>query len=169
MRTAIKWGALLGAAVVLWTLVIHMLGFYTTRIAAGQRADVAAIVLPVAAIVLALRERKKQGSLSFGQALTTALVVGLVSFPITAGFLWWYHHYLNPGWLDYIVEHRRAAMAADGATADAIAQMETSQRASGTDRAQLSAALIGTTVISLVIGAVAGAIMRTRVPSGASA
>ena len=72
MRTAIKWGALLGAAVVVWTLVIHMLGFYTTRIAAGQRADAVAIVLPIAAIVLALRERKKHESLSFRKALTTA-------------------------------------------------------------------------------------------------
>ena len=29
MRTAIKWGAFLGAAVVVWTRVIHMLGVYT--------------------------------------------------------------------------------------------------------------------------------------------
>ena len=167
MRTAIKWGALLGAAVVVWTLVIHMLGFYTTRIAAGQRADAVAIVLPIAAIVLALRERKKHESLSFRKALTTALVVGLVSVPISAGFLWWYHHYMNPGWLDYIVEYRRSAMAATGATPDAIAQMEASQRASGTDSAQLTGALIGTAIISLVIGALAGAIMRTRIPRAA--
>ncbi|HET9749742.1 MAG TPA: DUF4199 family protein, partial [Casimicrobiaceae bacterium] len=78
MRTAIKWGAILGAAIVVWTLAIHALGFYTTRIAAGQVADAVAIILPVAAIVLALREQKKnQGSLSFRQALATALVVGL--------------------------------------------------------------------------------------------
>lgn len=65
MRTAIKWGGLLGTAVVVWTLVIRVLGFYTTRVVAGQRADAVAIVVSVAAIVLALRERKKQGSLPF--------------------------------------------------------------------------------------------------------
>ena len=168
MRTAIKWGVILGIAVCVWTLIVHALGFYTTRIAAGLRADTAAIVLPVAAIVLALWERKKLGPLSFGQALGTALVVGLVSVPISAGFLWWYHHHMNPGWVDYIVDHRKAAMAADGATAEAIARMEAGQRASGTDRAQLTGALTGTTLVSLVIGAIAGAMMRTRTPKVAT-
>lgn len=169
MRTAIKWGAILGSAIVVWTLAIHALGFYTTRIAAGQVADAVAIILPVAAIVLALREQKKnQGSLSFRQALATALVVGLVSLPISAGFLWWYHHYMNPGWLDYIIEYRRSTMSADGATPEAIARMEASQRASGTDRAQLIGAFIGTIVVSLVIGAAAGAVMRTRASRAAA-
>ena len=163
MQTVIKWGALLGAAIAGWTLLIHWLGFYTTRIGAGQRADVVAIVLPVAAIVLALRERKQHGSLSLGQAVVTALGVGLVSLPISASFFWWYHHHVNPQWLDYIVEYRRAAMVAQGAAPEAIAQMEAGQRASGSDVAQLTGALVGTTVISLLIGAVAGAVMRTRI------
>lgn len=110
-----------------------MLGFYTTRIAAGLRADAVAIVLPVAGIVLVLRERRTER--------------------------WW---------LEYIVEYRRAAMAADGATPDAIAQTQARQRASGTDSAQPTGALIGTTVISLVIGALAGAFMRTRIPRAAA-
>lgn len=164
MRTAIKWGVILGVAVCVWTLVIHALGFYTTRIAAGQRADVVATILPIAAILLALRERRKAAPMSFGQAVTTALVVGLVSAPITAGFLWWYHHYMNPQWMDYIVEHQRAAMTAEGATPEAIARMESGQRASATDIAQVTGAFIGSALISLVIGLVAGAFMRTRAP-----
>jgi hypothetical protein len=162
MRTAIKWGVFLGVAICVWTLIIHALGFYTTNIAAGQRADIVATILPIAAIVLALRERKKHGPLSFGQALGSAVVVGLVSVPITAGFLWWYHHYMNPAWVDYIVDYQKAAMTAAGATPDAITQMEAGQRASARDSAQITGALIGTTLISLVIGAIAGAVMRTR-------
>ena len=168
MRTAIKWGVILGVSICVWTLILHALGFYTANIAAGQTADVVAIILPVAAIVLALRERKKQGPLSFGQAIGNALVVGLVSVPISAGFLWWYHHYMNPGWMDYIVEHQKATMAAAGATSEAIAQMEASQRSSATDAAQLTGALIGSTVISLAIGAIAGGVMRTRTPKSVS-
>lgn len=165
MRTAVKWGAILGAAIMGWTLIIHLLGFYTTRIGAGQRADIAATVLPVAAIVLALRERRAvQGSLSFAQALITALVVGLVSVPLTAGFLWWYHHYMNPRWLEYLIDYRRAAMTASGATPEAIDVMADGLRSSGTDGAQLAGAIVGTTAISLLIGAVAGAFLRTRTP-----
>ena len=168
MRAAIKWGLILGAAVCIWTLVIHALGFYTTRIAAGQRADIVATILPIACIVLALRERKRLAPLSFRQAVGTALVVGLVSAPITASFLWWYHHYINPRWMDFIVEHQRATMAAAGATSEAIARMEASQRSSATDGAQLAAALIGSAIVSLAIGLVAGAIMRTRAQRSAA-
>lgn len=101
--------------------------------------------------MLALRERKQQAPLSFKQAIAAAVVVGLISLPVTAGFLWWYDHYLNPPWLDYIVEHRRLTMGATGATPDAIARMEADQRASGTDRAQITAALIGTTGLTEVL------------------
>ena len=162
MRIAIKWGVILGVAVCAWTLVIHALGFYTKRIAAGQRADIVAAILPIAAIVLALRELRKQGPLSFKRAVGTALVVGIASVPITAGFMWWYHHHMNPQWLDYIVDHKRLVMDAAGATPEAIAQMEAAQRASGTDRAQITAALVGSPIVSLLIGLVAGVIMRTR-------
>jgi hypothetical protein len=162
MRIAIKWGVILGVTVCVWTLVIHALGFYSTRVAAGQRADIAAMLLPIAAIVLALRELRKQPPLSFKRAVGTAIVVGITSVPITAGFLWWYHHHMNPQWLDYIVDHKRLIMDAAGATPDAIARMEATQRASGTDRAQIMAAFSGSAIVSLLIGLVAGAIMRTR-------
>ena len=162
MKTAVKWGVILGVAVCVWTLLLHVLGFYTTRIGAGLVADGVAVILPIIAIVLGLRERKRQGPLTFAQAVVTAVVIGVVSVPISAGFLWWYHHYMNPEWMDYIVAHQRAKMTAAGDSAAAIAAMEQQQRASATDAAQLTGAVVGSTVISLVIGIVAGAVMRSR-------
>jgi hypothetical protein len=154
MRIAVKWGVILGVAVCLWTLMLHVLGFYTTNIAAGLKADLVATVLPVGAIALAIRERLRAGPLSFGQVVATAVVVGLISVPITAGFLWWYHHYMNPQWVDYIIEHQRRTLGEAGASADEIEQMVMRQRASATARAQLIGALVGTLIISTVIGLV---------------
>lgn len=162
MKTAVKWGVILGVSVCLWTLAIHYMGFYTTRIGAGQKADVIATILPIASIVLALRERRGRlgRGLRVSESLATGLVVGLVSVPITACFLWWYHHYMNPQWVDYLVQYQRETMTAKGATADAIVKAEETQRASARDSAQLLGALIGTTVISLVIALITGLFFR---------
>jgi hypothetical protein len=161
MKIGIKWGVILGVAVCLWTLAIHAMGFYTTRIAAGQRADMVALILPILAIVLALLERRRTtGVLTLGQAVGTGLMVGLVSIPITAGFLWYYHHSMNPRWVDYLVDYQRAKMTAAGASADAIAKADSVQRRSATDQAQLGGAIVGTLIISLVIAFVAGLALR---------
>lgn len=164
MKTGVKWGLILGASVIVWTLIIHALGFYTTNLAAGQKADLIAIVLPVAAILLALLERRRLegGSLSIKQSVATALVVGLVSVPVTAGFLWWYHHYMNPRWLDLLVDYQREKMTAAGAAADEIARAEAQQRSSGTDSSQLFGALVGSVLISGVIGLIAGLVLSPR-------
>jgi len=162
MKIAIKWGLFLGAGVVTWTLLLHLLGFYTTNIAAGQVADIVATVLPILAIVFAIRERRGRGALTLGQALSTGVVVGLVSIPISAGFLWAYHHFINPQWNELLIAHQRDVLAQSGASAEAIATMEARQRASGTDAAQVAGALIGTTLISTVISLIAGAILRRK-------
>src|SRR5262245_16558972 len=164
MNTGIKWGAVLGVSVVIWTLLLHVLGFYTTNLAAGQIADVVAIILPVATIVLALRERRGSGGLTLIQAITTGLIVGLVSVPITAGFLWVYHHFINPQWNELLIAYQRDALAQSGASAEAIATMEARQRAGATDVAQLMGAVIGTAGISVVISLIAGAMLRRRKP-----
>jgi hypothetical protein len=163
MHVGIKWGVILGVAVVVWTLVVHFLGFYTTNLAAGQRADSAAAILPIATILLALRERKKiSGRLTLQEALGTAMVVGITSVPITASFLWVYHNYMNPRWVDYLVEYQRAKMAAVGASAEEMATAEAQQRASATDSAQLWGAVIGSLVVSAVLGFIGWTIFRKR-------
>ena len=162
MKTAIKWGAILGVTICVWTLVIHYLGFYTTNIAAGQKADIVVMIVPIATITLALRERRRQlaRGLPLKESLGIGVVAGLVSVPITAGFLWWYHHFLNPKWMDYLVEYQRAKMTAAGLSADLIATAEAAQRASGGDAAQLVGAVIGTTILTLLISLIAGAFLR---------
>jgi hypothetical protein len=162
MKIAAKWGVILGLVVIVWTLLLHALGFYTTDIGAGQVADIAATLLPIVAIVAALRERRATGSLTLGHAVITGLGVGLVSLPITAGFLWAYHHLINPEWSELIVAYRWDVLTQSGASAEAIAAMETAQRASATDVAQLLGAAIGTPIVSVVIALIAGLFMRRK-------
>ena len=162
MKTAAKWGAILGVVVIVWTLILHMLGFYTTKIAAGQVADQVASVLPIIVIVLALRERRKLvgRGLRVVESLQTGAVLGLTSVPITAGFFWIYHHVINPEWMALIIAWKSAAMTARGATPEAITAATTQLSASSTDSAQILGALIGTLVFSVLIALIAGLFFR---------
>jgi uncharacterized membrane protein YkvI len=165
MRTGVKWGVILGVAICLWTLMLHVLGWYTVDIANGERADIAAIILPVLAIGLAIRERRSRNpgqSLSIMEGMTTGMLVGLVSIPISAGFLWFYHHQVNPDWVTHLVNYHTRTMAAAGATAQAIAEKVRALRSGGQDAAQLTGALVGTIILSAILSLIFSLALRRR-------
>jgi hypothetical protein len=56
LRTALKWGGMLGIAICVWTLCVRALGWYTRDLANGQPADQVAMILPVSALFLAIRD-----------------------------------------------------------------------------------------------------------------
>lgn len=163
MRTDVKWGVILGAAIVVWTLAIHAMGFYTTRIAAGLVADQVALALPIIAVTMALLEqRRKKGSLSVKEAVLTGLVVGAVSAPISVVFLLVYHSVINPQWADYLVEHARATGAAKGQTPAEIDQAVANIRRSATPGAQIMAGVMGSLIVGTVLGLLLGIVLRRR-------
>jgi len=163
-RIALRWGIALGVAVCLWTLALHALGWYTTNIAAGLRADQVAIVLPIVFLFLALRERTRVAGrqLLLSEALWTGVLTGCFSVPISAGFLWLYHHVIHPGWMDALVAHERERLTHLGTSPDTIARALDAQRASGGDIPQLVGAVVGTTLISVIISAVLWGLWRLR-------
>ena len=162
---AIKWGTVFGVAVLLWTAVLHLLGFYTVDLESGRRADIVAVVIPVAVLDLALRERRDLdagGRLPVSRAFGTGLLVGLVSVPIAAGGLWVYHHHVNPARLDLVVAHERVRLVATGTPAAAVAARVDQLRAGGTDAAQFRGALVGTALLSLVLSLPLALLLRWR-------
>jgi hypothetical protein len=167
-REGLKWGLVLGVAVAVWTLALHVMGFYTTRIRYGLIADNVATILPLASVTAALLEhRRRTGALTIRQAVTLGLVTGIVSAPISVGFLWVYHHYINPGWVDYLVEHARAQAAAGGPGAADIEATIDNLRRSSSDGAQATGGVIGSTLICTLIGFFGGIILRRRRERGA--
>ena len=163
MKIGVKWGVILGVAVCLWTMVLHVLGWYTVDLKQGQRADMASILLPIAAIGMAIRERRLKNpgqTLTLAEGMATGLVTGLVSIPITAGFLWFYHHQINPAWIDHLVAYERAKMEAAGTTAAVLTERLEAIRASGRDSVQLISALIGTTIITAFLSIIFSLLLR---------
>ena len=153
-RTAVKWGVILGVAVCVWTLGVHFLGWYTTNLRMGLVADQVALVMPVVTLFLAIREfGRRMGAVpTFRQAEAVGLLAGLVSVPISAGFLWAYHHYINPRWIEYLVAHARQT----GVDESTVARLQ----ANSSDLAQLTGALVGTLIISALISFLSWGVLR---------
>ena len=162
MRVVVRWGLALGAALVLWTLAVHALGWYTTDLAAGQIADRVVIVVPIAAIALALRGRthSDETPVRFRTALAVGAGVGLVSAAIMTPFLLWYHHVVNPAWLDHLIAFQRARMSAAGATQSQIDIAIDTLRRSGTDSAQVASGVVGSLVLCTLLAVVMWALTR---------
>jgi hypothetical protein len=161
IRSALKWGLVLGVAVVVWTLALHAIGFYTTRIAYGLIADNVATILPLASVLAALLEyRRRSGAFTIREALLIGFLTGIVSAPISVGFLWVYHHYINPGWVDYLVQHLRAKAAAGTLDAAAVEATINNLRRGASDGAQATAGIIGSTLICTLSGLLGGVFLR---------
>jgi len=167
-KVGVKWGVILGVAIAVWTMLLHVTGMYTRRLDLGHIADQVAIVLPVGALFLAIRERKRRdGGLTMKSGLATGTLAGIVSGVISGAFLWVYHHYINPAWLVLTIDWEQNRMRAAGATADSITARAEALRAGGTDVAQLTGAIVGSLVLSFVLSLIFSAILRTRRSSAA--
>lgn len=161
MKTEVKFGLIFGLGICAYTLLAHLLGFYTTNIEAGKYGDIAITLLPVATIFLAIREKRRlRGSLTVLQGVKTGLLVSLISFPISAAFLWIYHHYINPGWLEHIIDYERGRMLRAGIASGEISTRLDAMRAGNSDSAQLVGGLIGTVVLGLILSLIFSLILR---------
>ena len=167
-RIAVKWGIILGVAVCVWTLALHLLGWYTSDLSNGLVADQVAIALPVVVLFLALRElaRGLGRAPTIKEALATGVLAGAVSIPISAGFLWIYHHYINPRWNELLIEHERLRLTNTGASAEEISRRVGAMTASGTDAAQFVGAIVGTLLISAVISILVWGLLRISFRTG---
>lgn len=156
MRLGVKYGLLLAASVSLWTLIVHVLGIYTTRIRYAHVVDQAALVLPIVVVTLALlaARRRRDGQLSWRLGILTGLEVAAVASPLTVAALWIYHHAVNPEWLSILVNYERERLGAAGASPDAIALAVSRLQQGGTDRAQIVSGLLGTLAMVFALSVV---------------
>lgn len=163
MNTEIKFGLIFGFGICAYILLAHLLGLYTTNIQAGKYADIVITLLPVVVLFLAIWEKRaRRGSLSLLQGIKTGLLVALVSFPVSTAFLWIYHHFINPNWLNFILAHERDVMTRNGLGTTEIASRLDAIRIGNSDSAQIIGGFVGTLVLGLVLSFVISLILRKK-------
>ncbi|HET7042418.1 MAG TPA: DUF4199 domain-containing protein [Gemmatimonadales bacterium] len=163
-RLALKWGVLLALAIAAWTLVVHLLGIYTTRIQYASGVDIAALIVPIVVLSYALKEfaRDEPRPLQLRPAILFGIGVAAVSAPLTVAALWYYHHYVNPDWLTYLAHFEGQKLAAAGGTPEQVGARIAAVRLSGSDRNQIIGGLIGTLLMGAVVSTLIANVIRYR-------
>lgn len=163
MKTEIKFGIILGLGICAYTMIAHLLGFYTNNIQAGKYGDAAIMLLPLVVLFLAIREKRNlKASLTLFQGIKTGLLVVLISFPISSSFLWIYHHYINPNWFEFILVYEQNSLLRAGVSAEEIASRIDKLRAGNSDFAQIIGGFIGTLVLGFVLSFILSIILRRK-------
>lgn len=163
MKTEIKYGLIFGVSLSAYIMLAHVLGFYTTNIQSGKYGDIAVTLLPIVILFLAIREKRRRGgSLTVLQGILTGLLVVLISYPISATFLWIYHHFINPNWLEYIIAYERDKMARAGIEMNLINEQINMLRTRSSGMAQLIGGLFGTLILGFVLSLIISLILRKK-------
>lgn len=127
MRSALRYGILLGLALFGLTLVIHAAGFNATpeRLQmARQMESLGGFMLLMVALVAGLRSLQKATPaepMGFGRALKTGTVIALVGGVLGGLGIWLYGTAINP---DYAATLRAALLAGHEFTAEEVALAE---------------------------------------------
>lgn len=163
MKLVLKYGLILGLALCICIAISHLLGFNTTNMRSAVYGDLGTTIVTMVIVFLAIRaERRRRGSLTILQGICTGLLVFLISYPITAAFLWFYQHYINPDWLGYVVAYEQSKLAQAGESAAVISDRISSVRARSTGLAQVVTGLIGTVGFGLVLSLIFSLVLRKR-------
>lgn len=112
MKPELKYGLLAGAGGILWSLAEFALGFHGPRIAWWEYAELASIIVLVVPLYLLLRDRSNElppfQPLPLWEALlrslAATLVYGLVGYIYAVAYSQW----VNPGWVDHLLEWKVA-------------------------------------------------------------
>ncbi len=117
-----RYGLLCGGALSLWVLAEFALGFHTTALEIGQYSGYFAFSIPLILIFTALREQQRQsaGILTLKSGISVGFTIAFVSSILFTIFLAVYHHYINPEWIETMVEWQRRKLILGGATDDQI-------------------------------------------------
>lgn len=123
MKPELKYGLISGAGVCLWIGLEYLLGFHTTRPAIGAYTGFVSNLIPLVALFLLLRAKRAavyDGRLTLGAGIGSGLLASFIAALVVYTFLVSYSHYLNPGWIDQVLELKVAHWRAQQMTEPAI-------------------------------------------------
>jgi hypothetical protein len=165
MRSTLKFGLITGTISIIWlfgsfTLFTWLSRKYGWDIQVSTIRGIAGLLsIPIQAIgiYMAMQNVKQiTGSLTYGQAVKTGLIVAITIAIIVAIFGVLYSTVINPGYTEFMVHDAQKAMIAKGESQQDINQSSVAIRKEFSAGMQVIQALIGQfvtgTIVSLIIG-----------------
>jgi hypothetical protein len=158
MNAAVRWGLVLGGVVAALTVIFGFAGWHRTYQMAFVFLAVA-ISANVATVVLCLRE--SAASERWSGQIKNGLLLGLVASAIIFAASWLTTTVIFPDYFAEMAEGYREAYVSLGLSADDVAELVEATAATSPVRSAFDG-VIGTTVTSLVVAAVAGVWLRRK-------
>jgi hypothetical protein len=122
MKRLVIYGLLTGLSIAGWTYLEYLLGFHANPM--GRYTGYLALLLTGLGLVLGMRAYRNQeqdGFMGYWEAVMAGAVITLMSGLIQAGFTYLYYVYINPGFVDFLVEMKRQELTGRRATASQLA------------------------------------------------
>lgn len=167
MRPELKYGLIAGAGVCAWIMGEFLLGFHTTRLEIGAYSGYLSCLIPLATLFLLLkgkRDRSPDGRLNYWPALKSGLHAAFITGAIVYGFMMVYGSFINPGWLDHVLEWRVAQLRADGVAETAIREQIRTYRQLNSPAGCLISIVGGMTVMGGIFSAGLTWLLRRGTP-----
>ncbi len=117
MRPEITWGLISGTGVCLWIALGHQLGTHTSSTGLGTYSGILSNLIPLTALFLLLRAKRARlydGRLSLAAGIGSGVFMSFVASLVVYSFLATYSHFINPTWIDQMLEVRVAQQRATG-------------------------------------------------------
>lgn len=166
MNVAVKWGAMIGIASVILSLLFYLTGMINMETGkTGWIGTIVSLAIPVAGIYMALNEYKKANNdnLTTGNGASIGILCGLVSGIISAVYTFIFMSYIAPEMLETIKEAQLASM--DGMSNDQEEQMVKMMDLFMSPAVASVLSVLGSLILSLIIGFVLGLIMKNSNPN----
>jgi hypothetical protein len=153
MKSEYRYGLLCGAGLNAWVLIEFALGFHTTSLEIGQYSGYVSFIVPLVVIFTALREEQSRsnGVLGIKEGINAGFQIAIYSAALFSLFLFVYNNYINPDWINLMVEWQRKKLILGGATDDEIGRFMQQNRSMNNSLGQGVMSFISSTGIGVLI------------------
>jgi hypothetical protein len=173
MKTSALYGfvsALSGAFLV---MILYFTGMHSDPaklVLAGWIGGLCGLGIGVTCIVLGVKARRAETpadkAFGYGQAFWAGTQIAAVSAVLSSIFTYCYYAFINPGFLDVMVQDKMAKLEASGLSSDQLEKSEAGIRMFTSPVLQAVFGLIGGVIVGVIIALIVAAVVKKRVPVG---
>ena len=120
ISTEVRFGVRLGLALCVFTVFMWLARFDSMYLQSGEYFNKIVILLPLIFTFLSISAKSKETKLTVLKRIQCGLITNFVAYLIHIPFLLFYHHFLNPDWLKFLLEFKEKQLFAQNALPEQI-------------------------------------------------
>jgi hypothetical protein len=174
MKTPALYGFFSALAGAFLNLILFFTGFHSDPAKLGTATligGIGGLAISVTCIVLGVKARRDEvpanEEFGYGRALGAGFQVGLVASFLSAIFTYCYYAFINPAFVDIVVQDKIAKLEAKGMPSDQLEKAQAGMRMFMGPVPQAVVVVIAGTILGLIIALIVAAVLkRPAQPAG---